>query len=256
MEINWFTFTAQIVNFLILLWLLKRFLYTPLQNVMKNREDEVLSRLEEARQKLVHAEEMSKEYQAKIDQLEDQKKEWLEEAKQETESYRKELLHTARSEVDAIHAKWLKAVEVEKRSLMDTLEHQSVQKILAIVEKIIKDLSDIDLERQTIQRFLEKLEAKDDQGKSRVEHIKTEKEIEIASSFPIEKADRQKIDKAIQGMFSDQTTYNYTTDSELGFGIEIRSNGWKLGWNMKAYLHELRSEVDQLLGQSFQNQRD
>lgn len=250
MEINWFTFSAQIVNFLILLWLLKRFFYTPLQNVMKKREDEVLSRLEEARQKLVHAEEMSKEYQGKIDQLEKQKNEWLEEAKQESESHRKELLKTARNEVDAIHAKWLKAVESEKKTLMETLERQSVQKILAIVEKIVRDLSDSDLERQTIQRFLEKIQAIDEHDTSKVENIKTEKEIEIASSFPIEKADQQKIDKTIQKMFSDQTQYNYTTDPDLGFGIELRSNGWKLGWNMKLYLNELRSEIDNLLDQS------
>ncbi|NBC64206.1 MAG: hypothetical protein GVY07_00915 [Bacteroidetes bacterium] len=256
MEINWFTFTAQIVNFLILIWLLKRFLYTPLQNVMKNREEEVLSRLEEARQKLVHAEEMSKEYQEKMDQLEEQKEEWLEEAKRETESFRKELLQTARNEVDAIHAKWMKALESEKRLLMEALERQSVQKILSIVEKIVIDLSDSDLEQQTIQRFLEKIKTKDEAGKTQVEKIRSEKEIEIVSSFPLEKKDRQKIDSVIQGMFSDQTTYKYTTDSDLGFGIELQSNGWKLGWNMKMYLNELRSEVDSLLNKTIQSKSE
>jgi F-type H+-transporting ATPase subunit b len=256
MEINWFTFTAQIVNFLILIWLLKRFLYTPLQNVMKNREDEVLSRLEEARQKLVQAEEMSNEYQEKMDQLEEQKEEWLEEAKKETESFRKELLQTARNEVDAIHAKWLKAVESEKRSLIEALERQSVQKILSIVEKIVIDLSDAELEQQTIKRFLEKVKAKDEEGKTQLEKIRSEKEIEIVSSFPLEKADRQKIDTVIQGVFSDQTIHNYTTDPDLGFGIELQSNGWKLGWNMKMYLKELRSEVDTLLDQTFQSRSE
>ena len=255
MEINWFTFTAQIVNFLILLWLLKRFLYTPLQNVMKNREEEVLSRLEEARQKLVHAEEMLKEYQAKIDQLEEQKEEWLDEAKRESETFRKKLLQTARSEIDAIHVKWLKAAESEKKSLIETLERQSLKKILSLVEKIVRDLSDTELERQTIQRFLEKIETKDENGKTKVEKIRMEKEIEIASSFPLEESERQKIDSVIQGMFSDQTKYTYKIDPELGFGIELRSDGWKLGWNMRVYLNELRSEVDQLLNKSFQNNR-
>lgn len=256
MEINWFTFTAQIVNFLILIWLLKRFLYTPLQNVMTNREEEVLSRLEEARQKLVHAEEMSKEYQDKMDQLEEQKEEWLEEAKRETESFRKELLQDARNEVDAIHAKWMKAIESEKRSLMETLERESVQKVLSIAEKIVIDLSDTELEQQTIQRFLEKIKTKDEEGKTQLEKIRSEKEIEIVSSFPLKKADRQKIDMVIQGMFSDQTIYNYTTDPDLGFGIELQSNGWKLGWNMKMYINELRSEVDTLLDQTFQSKSE
>ena len=57
MNIDWFTLSAQIVNFLILLVLLRKFLYGPLRNVMQKREEKVTSRLEEARRKLDEAEE-------------------------------------------------------------------------------------------------------------------------------------------------------------------------------------------------------
>ena len=63
MQIDWFTLVAQIVNFLILIWLLKKFLFRPVQNVMKKRENEITSRLEEARNRLNEAEKKVEEYQ-------------------------------------------------------------------------------------------------------------------------------------------------------------------------------------------------
>ena len=48
MLINWFTVAAQVVNFLILLYLLKRFLYRPILGAMEERERRIASAMEEA----------------------------------------------------------------------------------------------------------------------------------------------------------------------------------------------------------------
>lgn len=250
MQVNWFTFAAQIVNFLILLWLLKHFLYTPLLNVMKNREDEVQSRLEQARLKLEDAENKSSMYQEKMDELEMKKNEWLDEAKNESEFARKEYMQAAREEVDVIREKWIRSVESEKRLFFETLEQQSVQKILVIVEHILKDLSGSDLEKQTIQRFLDKLSEKSNRNTIHRGVTGEGEKIEIVSSFIIQAQDRSKIDQKVQSTFPGGRNIVYRTDSELGFGIEIRTDGWKLGWNAKSYLKDMRSDLDHFLNQS------
>ena len=48
MLIDWFTVAAQAVNFLILVWLLKRFLYKPILGAMDAREQRIASRLRQA----------------------------------------------------------------------------------------------------------------------------------------------------------------------------------------------------------------
>ena len=48
MLIDWFTVIAQIVNFLVLVYLLKRFLYKPIIKAMDGREQRIAGRLEEA----------------------------------------------------------------------------------------------------------------------------------------------------------------------------------------------------------------
>ena len=58
MEVDWFTVIAQILNFLVLVWLLKRFLYKPVLNAIDEREKKIASELEDA---AIHKAEARKE---------------------------------------------------------------------------------------------------------------------------------------------------------------------------------------------------
>jgi len=48
MHIDWFVFFAQIVNFLLLVWLLKKFLYGRIINAIDTREAKIKATFEEA----------------------------------------------------------------------------------------------------------------------------------------------------------------------------------------------------------------
>ena len=48
MSIDWITVVAQIANFLVLVWLLKRFLYRPILDGIDAREAEITRRMAEA----------------------------------------------------------------------------------------------------------------------------------------------------------------------------------------------------------------
>lgn len=71
MLINWFTVFAQIINFLILIWLLKRFLYGPIIKAMEERERKIASVMEQARKSeedaKLHSVELAREKQALTD---------------------------------------------------------------------------------------------------------------------------------------------------------------------------------------------
>lgn len=69
MLIDWFTVIAQIVNFLVLLLLLRRFLYRPILDAMQARERKVAERLESAAQERIRAEEERERYKALTEEL-------------------------------------------------------------------------------------------------------------------------------------------------------------------------------------------
>lgn len=244
MQIDWFTFVAQIINFLILLWLLKTFLYGPLIKVMENREDKISSRLEEARIKLEEAEQKMNVYQEKLKKLEEQKSGMLNNAREETESYKRELMQKARDEVEKVRQKWMKAIETEKAMFLEELEKQSVGKILEIVEHIIRDLADFSLEQQAVDRFLRELRQVDGEERKQMMRAVGSEQIEVAMAFPADESHRSKINAAIKQVFDSESECRFNHVPDLGFGIELRSNGWKVGWSLKSYLDKLRTEVE------------
>lgn len=251
MQIDWFTFSAQIINFLILLWLLKKFLYGPVLEVMKKREDEVSARLEEARIKLKEAEELGIEYQDKMEQLEERKEEWLEEAKQETESYKKELMHTARTAVERIESKWQESVESDRISFLESLERRAFLKIVDTVERIITELADGNLEEQALKIFLRKLKHMDPNEKERMAKTAIDGHVEFVTAFEMDETDKKRVINTIHELFSRETGCLFKTDMDLGFGLELRTNGWKAGWNLQSYLDDLRSDLENSIDAEF-----
>ena len=77
MKINWFTVIAQIINFLILVWLLKKFLYKPVLDAIDAREKKIVSRLEDAKTKKEEAKKEQDEFNEKNKQFDEQKKELI-----------------------------------------------------------------------------------------------------------------------------------------------------------------------------------
>ena len=92
MLIDWFTVAAQIFNFLILVALLKHFLYGRIINAMDRREARITSRLQDAEEKKKLAEEEAAEYNQKIQDFNVQREEMFYHVKEDAEAFRKDLL--------------------------------------------------------------------------------------------------------------------------------------------------------------------
>jgi vacuolar-type H+-ATPase subunit H len=102
MKIDWFTFAAQIVNFLVLVALLRWLLYDPIVRAMKKREEKIAGRLEEADRKREEAEEKVQEYEEKSRQLDQKRDELLKEARHEAHEEQQRLLKEAKQESIAV----------------------------------------------------------------------------------------------------------------------------------------------------------
>ena len=244
MQIDWFTFFAQIFNFLILIWLLKKFLFGPVMNVMKKREEKVSSRLEDAKNKLENADKKAEDYQSRIDQFEEQKDELMKDARQKAESRKKELIEQARAEVEKLSERWNESLRMEKESFLDELEKKAFHQSIEVVEKIITDLADSSLEKQALDTFLKKLGKMSTDDKKTLSKAAENDSLTIFTAFGLEEADKEKISDAIRDQVSDKTQCRYEADDSLGFGLEIRANGWKLGWSMKSYLDDMLTDLE------------
>lgn len=248
MQIDWFTFGAQIVNFLILIGLLHRFLYRPILSAMDAREERIAERLEAARQKEAEAEAQAESYRAQQEEVERQRKERLAAAEEDAEAHRQELIREARAEVDRMETAWREALRRERASFLSELSRRAAEETIAVARRALEDLADADLQRQATQRFIERLSAREDKEHEQlVEALHDGDEVVVRSAFSLDAEQRQRITRVLRDRFDLDGEPRFETDASLGVGIEIQTGAQRLAWNLQTYLDALARNVQERL---------
>ena len=111
MLINWFTVFAQAINFLILVWLLKRFLYKPILHAIDEREKGIAAQLADAEAKKAEAQKERDDFQHKNEVFDKERAALLKKATDEANAERQRLLDEARKDADALRTKRQEALK-------------------------------------------------------------------------------------------------------------------------------------------------
>lgn len=243
MQIDWITVSAQIVNFLILVWLLKRFLYQPIIRAMERREKHIAGQLDDATKREQQANEQRRQYEEKQHQLDQQREQLLAKAKEDAGQEKYRLLDEARGEITEKQTHWQRQVEQEKEEFLKTLRDQAGDVIESIARKALADLADAELEEQIIQSFINRLKSLDDESRKAL--TKTSGTIQVSSSFALSSDTRSQVTRAIHENIIDNIDVQYTESPELICGIELLAEGRQLSWNVANYLDELTGRIEQ-----------
>lgn len=240
MLIDWFTVIAQIINFLVLLLLLRRFLYKPILNAMEERERKVAERLESAHQERVRAEEERARYETLTGELRQHAEQKKREAEEEAAAWRKENLQQARQDVDNAKQSWRKALEQEQQAFAAELRQFTVRQSYAVAGKALRDLADSALEERLLNRFLARLE--DDRVP--LDKLKPGGNLTVRSAFDLSAKMKEQIAAAVQKSLGRKVNLNYETSPELGAGIELESaEGHQVAWNLNRYLQAIEEDL-------------
>ncbi|MCP5245114.1 MAG: hypothetical protein H6937_03775 [Burkholderiales bacterium] len=246
MGIDWITVSAQIVNFLILVWLLKRFLYQPVMRAMARREQRIIAQLNEAQVREQNADETMQQYHEKSSALEREQDRILAKAHEQAAQQKKQLIDEARKEVAEIREHWLRQAHQEKEEFLGNLRHQVANSIQKIAHSALKELGDAELEKQIIHSFIDQLATLDQQ--SRILLLKAFKDasepVHVTSTFVLDAAMRNTIKHAIHEHLFKGAVIEYTQSAELLCGIAVTVGSGRLGWNLADYLNQLNQRVE------------
>jgi F-type H+-transporting ATPase subunit b len=241
--VDWPTLIAQIVNFLILVWLLKRFLYGPIIRAMDQREEKIASRLKDAKAKQENAESEAEAFRKKTQELDAQREQLLAQAKQDADAHRKELMQKAREEVDALQARWRDVVAHQKRAFLQDLRQRAAQQTLAVARRALGDLAGADLEARIVEAFLARLEALPDDEWAALARPSTDEDEErvvvVRSAFELPDAARQRLQGIVRSHVGDDAQIRHETSFDLIAGIELRGQGRRIAWSLASYLDAL-----------------
>lgn len=252
MLIDVFTTIAQIINFLILVFLLKKFLYKPIVKAMEQREQRITLRLEEADNKLKLAEQEAEIYQEKQKAIDAIKENLLNNIKLEVEEERKVLLKNLRQEIELNRNQWLDALEKEKEAFWIVIRQKLGERIISISRQVLMDIANVTLEEQIIKVFIENLKRLDE---GQVEAIRSAAAINpqpsgiAVSSFPLSQEAAENLQVTINQLLGSdyQCKLEYQQSPEIICGIELNILGNKIAWNIKDYLITLEDNLATVL---------
>lgn len=241
MLIDWFTVAAQTINFLILVWLLKRFLYKPILDVIDARERRIAAELADADAKRAEANRERDEFEQKNQSFEKQRKALLSSATDEAATERQRLLNEARKEADALAAKRRDELQAEQLSLSEEIIKRTQQEVFARTRKTLHDLADVTLEEQMINVFVTHLHTLNGElQKELAAALQTTKHSPLVrSAFILPPEQQLKIQTEFNATMSADIQIQFEVVPELVSGIELSVNGKKMAWSVDDYLTEL-----------------
>jgi len=246
---DWFTIVAQALNFLILVWLMKRFLYKPILHAIDEREKRIATELANADAKKAEAQKEHEEFQHKNAEFDQQRAALLSKATDEAQTERQRLIDEARKAADALSAKRLETLRTEERNLYQAVSRRTQQEVFAIARKALTDLATVSLEERLGEVFTRRLREMDGKAKEALgEALKTASDPAVVrSTFDVPAEQRAAIQNALNETFSAEIRVRYETAPDLIGGIELTTNGEKVAWSIADYLTSLEKGVDDLL---------
>ena len=253
MLIDWFTVGAQVLNFVILVWLLKRFLYRPVLDAIDAREARIAQQIAEAAATQASALREQEDFKHRNEDLDARREALLKQATVDAEAERQRLVEAARQVADAAATRRRDAERHESERLRRGLAERTRSEVFAIARRVLADLADTSLDERVAAVFLRRLCALDvatltslasglDAGMPRAT---------LRSAFVPNDAQREVLRSAVVAALApgvkgaaSSIDVAFETAPELLGGIELIVGGRKLGWNVAEYMDALVLVLD------------
>lgn len=245
MLIDWFTVVAQLANFLILVALLKRFLWKRLVQAIDQRENRIAGRQAETDQKSQEASRLLDEMRVQKADLEHQRSEMMAQAQREAEDRRNEMIRQAREEVQGLESRWRDDLAHEQADFLDELRRRTAAEMVAVMRRALADLACADIEHCAFEVFLEKLQTIDT-GTLR---DLASREMTVLSATELPGESRLKIQSVLEERLGAAVHPQFRRMPAIAWGIELRSDGRRIGWTPDSYLEALENKLREALKQ-------
>ena len=247
MSIDWFTVAAQLINFLVLVYLLKRFLYEPVVAAMAAREKRIADRIAQAADREREANERQQALGAKLADLDARRDELVGEMRAQVNAERQRMLDALRAEVAGERTRWREDVERENAAFAQELRGEVADAVLALSRHALGERADAKLERSVVDRLVSRLGALEPGQKRLLEAFRGP--VSVATSFELDAEQRGALARALREAAGVPEAaerglaISWRRDASLVCGARVRAGDFELGWAIDDYLDQVRERV-------------
>lgn len=230
MELNWSTFLLEIINFLILVWLLTRFFYRPILQVINNRREDTQKILDESATLHEEAEALKASYQDRLSEWEQEQQNERRILHKDITGERKQLLDDLQHELEREREKTGILAQRQQAEEQHKLEQLALRQGAAFSAKLLTRLANPELETAIVNLVIEDLDTLSSARQQLLQagYSDTKSGFIISSAYPLPVSSKQHIEKKLAEIIGAKIQCHYKQEHDLIAGMRIATGSWLL----------------------------
>ena len=229
------TFVLELINFLVLIWILNRFLYRPVMNVIAQRKAAIQKTLSDAEVTRSAAQALQIQYENRLTEWEQEREKARAQLHEEVNSERTRLLQDLRNDLMREREK---AAAVDQRRMKDFMQQAETTAIVqgrTFASRLLSRVAQPELERRIVDMVMQDLPHLPD---SQTQNIRADPgtaalSINITSAYPLDKAQREALCQSCRALIGREVTCEFLEDRNLIAGVRISVGSWVLRANVE-----------------------
>jgi F-type H+-transporting ATPase subunit b len=240
-QLDWFTVFAQVLNFLVLLAILRVVLYGPVTRVLDARAERVAADLAAADAARAEATSAAEAREAAAEEDARERAARRRAVDLELEDYRSRRLEEAREELAARRAAMVEDLRVDRARALEDLTRAAGAGVTDAVRQVLGELSGEDLEVRAVSRFVERLGELTPANRAALEGELAENPgpVEVRTGWPVPEARRGELTAAVSDALGGEVEVEFLQDPKLVCGVELRVGMQAAEWNARAHAEDL-----------------
>lgn len=247
MNIDWFTLIAQILNLIILLFLLRKFLYLPVLKAVEARQLLIREELKKAENALIKAEKAEKMCLAEAQKIEKEKQKILAKVRMEAEKLSADLREEAENQYQQAKTEWKNRLQSEQKGFDAALQKLVAERFNSFAEKAIKQMANAELNELIVEQFIIKIKNLTEEEKIDLQaYFYKQKKIIVQTATSLSSALQKRIEDMLRHecKINDDIKPVYEVDPEIIGGIILQSGEYMIQWNLNAYIEEFKQTTE------------
>lgn len=234
MELNWSTFFLEIVNFLVLVWLLKHFLYQPVRAAVARRRESIEGELNEAAERQKEADALRDQYENRLADWECERKEARQELEREIEAERARLQEALQQELDAKREKVKVLAERQLKERSRENEILALEQGARFVSRMLEKVASPELQAHLVELLLSELKELPPAQRNALQALENDKavSVDVLSAYPLTKGQRSALQLRIETLVPGRSSFEWREDRKLMAGLRITLGPWVIHANL------------------------
>jgi len=239
-ELSWSTLLLEVINFLILIWILKRFLYRPVLAMIEQRRQHIETQTEAARATQQQADSLKAQYEQRLTDWDKEKRQANESLQKELQQERTKRLQQLQQDMDSQreenrHANQQQLAEQDRQYRAEALKLGA-----DFASKLLSAVACVEVHNQLVELSLTQLASLVDSQIQTLRNalVPTPDQIKILTAYALEEDQQQRLTKALQEFCSSPIPVNFIPEPDLIAGLEIELGSSLLRLNIRDQLQD------------------